>query len=196
MKATAETAPAVTLSVSEFKHTTQGRQRALWCPHRKTCIINAHKTAPKLHRDTLSHGFSIWTCRSMHVGCLSGDLALSEGDGCHQWCPGGFIQHLSILINSSASAPKLKRLCGVRTEQKLNTGQERRDQISQLAATATITCPGSSFILCSISTRPLFYLHLKQKERVCEWMRRRLPHLRLDWSLHISLIMALTIAFG
>lgn len=73
-------------------------------------------------------------------------------------------QDLSILINSSASPSKLNRLAAVKTEHNVNAGQEGRRGSSQLSATATVTCPGSSFVLCSSSTSPEFYFHLKQKE--------------------------------
>lgn len=55
----------------------------------------------------------------------------------HQWCPGGIIQHLSILINTSASLPKLNWLAAIMTGHKIKTGFKGRRGCS----TATINRP-------------------------------------------------------
>lgn len=76
---------------------------------------------------------SIWRCQWVHPSCLSGPPLAGYVMVSHQYCPGGIIQHLSILINTSASLPKLNWLAARMTRHKLETGRTAHPKEGLLA---------------------------------------------------------------
>lgn len=182
---------------NSYTHTTQGRQRALWCPYRKTCIINAHKTASKLHTETHSAtaaasghaGACIW---AVYVVTLHYQRVMLPSMVPRRLHPAPLHPHK--LISFSAQIKEITWSKDRAKDEHRTGGEEGQFPISS----------HGNRNLFRILFHPLQYLQqafilfaFKTKGTcVCEGMGCRLPHLRLDWSLHISLIMALTIAFG